>query len=418
GELVELLELRAPSELGARLAAAITPRVASTMTNVAELATLDDPRVSRWAIDQLALLPFTAPSALPLLQAILELVKRHADPRVHARADTIRMALRTRIGRLAMRITLAFTFEKYLEQIPAHPPEDPEATAREAALARLLEPLRRSTRTAASLLADIHADPADDAPRLVYADLLAEQGDPRGELIALQLGRAPDAPASARELELLKKHGKQWLGALAPVLSWGRGYSGTVFRRGFVATADIIGSVGKKLAPLLEEPGWATVELLEGSWTWELLTVAPLTGLREFDKPINLPELAPLARRAVPLPVTTVRIGAIDPELGVALRAAFPRLTTVRLWAMTLRNQPLEVIAALGVPHVEITHNWYEVADLARGEAEHRGALARLVGRPAFVDQLTLGGPYSRHQEEPRATVLVRDGAGRFAERR
>jgi uncharacterized protein (TIGR02996 family) len=40
-----------------------------------------------------------------------------------------------------------------------------------------------------SLLDDILAHPDDDAPRLVYADHLLEQGDPRGELIAVQVSR-------------------------------------------------------------------------------------------------------------------------------------------------------------------------------------------------------------------------------------
>jgi uncharacterized protein (TIGR02996 family) len=40
------------------------------------------------------------------------------------------------------------------------------------------------------LLAPILADPDDDQRRLVYADRLSEQGDPRGELITLQVQRA------------------------------------------------------------------------------------------------------------------------------------------------------------------------------------------------------------------------------------
>src|SRR5262249_20747125 len=42
--------------------------------------------------------------------------------------------------------------------------------------------------TEAGLLAAVYAAPADDAPRAIYADWLQERGDPRGELIALQLG--------------------------------------------------------------------------------------------------------------------------------------------------------------------------------------------------------------------------------------
>src|SRR5690606_10001290 len=51
----------------------------------------------------------------------------------------------------------------------------------------------------AELLAAVHADPDDDAPRLVYADWLSGHGDPRGEFITLQIERARSgAPVSAR----------------------------------------------------------------------------------------------------------------------------------------------------------------------------------------------------------------------------
>lgn len=75
------------------------------------------------------------------------------------------------------------------------------------------------------LLAAILASPGDLKARLVYADLLQEQGDPRGELIALQCARAelpegagPNAePSDSRIAELdqriaalLKKHKKAW----------------------------------------------------------------------------------------------------------------------------------------------------------------------------------------------------------------
>ena len=55
--------------------------------------------------------------------------------------------------------------------------------------------------------------PDDDAPRLLLADWLEEQGDPRGEFIRLQLAPEDESrPASerralrARESELLERH--------------------------------------------------------------------------------------------------------------------------------------------------------------------------------------------------------------------
>src|SRR5947209_6760357 len=72
-------------------------------------------------------------------------------------------------------------------------------------------------------------NPDDLAAHSAYADYLSEQGDPRGELIQVQLAlEDPGRPAAERkqlqqrEADLLKKHGRQWLGDLGPVLdgSW------------------------------------------------------------------------------------------------------------------------------------------------------------------------------------------------------
>jgi uncharacterized protein (TIGR02996 family) len=62
--------------------------------------------------------------------------------------------------------------------------------------------------TDAELIAAIQAAPDDDAPRLVYADLLMERGDPRGELILLQcrLRRDPGTNSAPTLEELIRAH--------------------------------------------------------------------------------------------------------------------------------------------------------------------------------------------------------------------
>ncbi|MBL8920072.1 MAG: TIGR02996 domain-containing protein [Myxococcaceae bacterium] len=99
------------------------------------------------------------------------------------------------------------------------------------------------------LIGGVMAAPHDDAPRLVLADWLTEQADPRGEFIQVQcaLGRAlfgaegkwvlggrkalpfeTREQLEAREQELLKAHEKQWIAPIRKVVrQWG-------FRRGFV----------------------------------------------------------------------------------------------------------------------------------------------------------------------------------------
>lgn len=85
-------------------------------------------------------------------------------------------------------------------------------------IARRPEPLPPDA-TRDGLLAAVVSAPHDDAPRWVYSDFLLERGDPRGELIAVQLtlvGIGEDDPRRealvVRQDELLAKHKKKWTG--------------------------------------------------------------------------------------------------------------------------------------------------------------------------------------------------------------
>jgi uncharacterized protein (TIGR02996 family) len=81
-------------------------------------------------------------------------------------------------------------------------------------------------------LSEIRDDPDDDLPRLVLGDWLADQGDPRGEFIQLDvhLATLPEG-AERREMEerrrrLLAAHATGWLGPLLDFASefrWERG---------------------------------------------------------------------------------------------------------------------------------------------------------------------------------------------------
>ncbi|MDQ3335735.1 MAG: FHA domain-containing protein [Myxococcota bacterium] len=89
--------------------------------------------------------------------------------------------------------------------------------------------------SASEILAECAANPDDDAPRLVWADLV---GGERGELVVIQcdLARGGLTAAEARvrrqrERELLDRHAIAWAGDLASVA---RRWS---FRRGFVEAA-------------------------------------------------------------------------------------------------------------------------------------------------------------------------------------
>src|ERR1043165_4092328 len=70
-------------------------------------------------------------------------------------------------------------------------------------------------------LREIKDRPDDDTPRLVLADWLQDRGDPRGELIALDIERCRlregdprHAELWQRERRLLCEHSFDWLGPL------------------------------------------------------------------------------------------------------------------------------------------------------------------------------------------------------------
>ena len=93
------------------------------------------------------------------------------------------------------------------------------------------------------LLAEILADPDDDRPRLVLADVLTHRGDARGEFIALQcrIASQPADPAvaewTARSDQLLAENqadprpDKRWLAVPASRVTWRRGFPELVHAR-------------------------------------------------------------------------------------------------------------------------------------------------------------------------------------------
>jgi len=404
--LVELVAERAPDELATSLASALASRVGPTLERVIALRGIDDPRVSGFALATLGRMPFAAASSADLLRELLDRVTALRDPRLCDHRQTI--AISVRMQRMPVRTDLHRRLERAVAGVRdlVTEPSAAEATL-EAELDRRLDRLRSPARTAASLVAEVYAEPDDDAPRLVLADLLLERGDPVGELIALQLERGDRKP-SKREHELLAKHGRGWLGTLAPILGWRRPSSRTEIRRGFLAVADIIRSVKKQLIQVREDPAWATVEELLGSWDRELLLVAPFRALRFIERPLDSRMIATLATRAEPLG----RVGRvwvsdpqdIDPEL---LRAAFPGLETVAMYRNVEGSQDLGALGALGVEHVAITHNHFTGSAAAAGRA-FRGFVDGLVGTAAPMARLTLEAPRGEPVE------LRRDARGMF----
>jgi uncharacterized protein (TIGR02996 family) len=105
-----------------------------------------------------------------------------------------------------------------------------------------------------ALEAALVENPDDTAAHMAYADWLTEQGDPKGELIHVQMRleqedlKAPERKKlTKREGELLAKHGQEWFGELAEVILrpfdkaqyWLRVQVKPLFRRGWLDGLDV-----------------------------------------------------------------------------------------------------------------------------------------------------------------------------------
>jgi uncharacterized protein (TIGR02996 family) len=107
--------------------------------------------------------------------------------------------------------------------------------------------------TDADLLAMIIANPADDAPRLAYADLVDRKGDPRGAFIRLQIRLrdvevARSLPADYGALldehdALLRAHGDRWAEPVRGLVDGWR------FVRGFIDEVKLDAAAFLQRAP-------------------------------------------------------------------------------------------------------------------------------------------------------------------------
>jgi uncharacterized protein (TIGR02996 family) len=135
-----------------------------------------------------------------------------------------------------------------------------------------------------SPLAAIHAAPDDDAPRLVYADALAESGDPadvaRAEFVRVQLalarlpaGHPRTGPLVARQTDLLQQYHAAWT---APVKGL---VAGAEFRRGLLDAVSV--DAGQFLAvgeELFRRLAIRRVRLLDVTRHLGRLVASPLLG--------------------------------------------------------------------------------------------------------------------------------------------
>ena len=164
-----------------------------------------------------------------------------------------------------------------------------------------------------ALLAEIAANPEADAPRLVYADLLTQRGDPRGELIHLQvLWKRDDNVVTLQHRvgELLRAHKAAW--------TTEAGITGalTTFVRGFPKT--LVGTA---------EEIWACRDALRTQPITSLAILSQFDGLAEV---MALPELARISDLKLSGGLDArARETPIPPDLLAAV-ARSPYLTNLR----------------------------------------------------------------------------------------
>ncbi|MCB9674899.1 MAG: TIGR02996 domain-containing protein [Alphaproteobacteria bacterium] len=183
----------------------------------------DDPRTAGALCGLLRAAPFRSHPSREAWARVYALLERLRDPRTPKSVPGDAEAHGQRFPRRDTRAWMRAAHERLLAVDFGYTPV-PEADA--AALAGLGG---RASRTEADLLAAVYANPDDDAARLVYADALTQRGDPRGELIGLQLLAKPAAAQKKRAEELLQSHRLGWLGPLAPIFD----ARDLTFERGF-----------------------------------------------------------------------------------------------------------------------------------------------------------------------------------------
>jgi hypothetical protein len=133
-----------------------------------------------------------------------------------------------------------------------------------------------------------------------------ERGDPRGELIALQIRLATETGEPAmrvRERELLREHGPAWLGALAPIVM-----PPYAFERGFLAMCTIDGRKLELVERLVEDPCWATIRRVAIKLTAPVDVARTVAILRLLPATVRRIEIA--AHGVAPAGIAEIRDAA------------------------------------------------------------------------------------------------------------
>lgn len=252
-----------------RLLAAFVKGVKSATgaERVMRLGKRKDPRVVSGLLRVLENPPWRAGTALPFFKACLEVLVASKDVRAKTGLESLSTRYNTIVDTSVGEVIAGHCARAAQKLADGEVPKLSSADdARLGELERLFEAEKRATEQAASetkrakqsddeLLSAVYANPDDDGPRLVFADLLSERADERGEFISLQVHRAADRGT----LEMLTRE-QQLLADSKRRAKWELPLSGAatcIPRRGF--PSDVVLSA-RNLKTIVGAPAWATVE--------------------------------------------------------------------------------------------------------------------------------------------------------------
>jgi uncharacterized protein (TIGR02996 family) len=271
-----------------------------------------------------------------------------------------------------------------------------------------------------ALVNDIAAHFDDDAPRLVYADLLSERDDVRGPYITMAVQQARGEAQLKGKLEAYeKKHRNALLGPLKPVVV---SYS-LKLARGFidhVAVQDrgVPWDDTATIAAMVGDLRWATLRALtipssHNPRAAVILEQAPLRSLRLLRE-LDLAALGKLVAREDTFPVERIEglvlendghggVKPISAELIARLARAherLPALRTLHLWGFEVPPEPL-----LRLPFVQRLAELSGGAETWGGRVPLGAWVQRLKSIPWAVPTLTMRGCWVK------LTVETIDGA-------
>ncbi len=250
----------------------------------------------------------------------------------------------------------------------------------------------------AAFLQDILDGPDDDAPRLIYADWLDDQGQAeRAEFIRVQceIAKLSEGPRrrdlERREQALWSAHGWRWLAPFRPLCVDPFAASQVQFprfRRGFL---EVLSLTWKEAAPHLPE----------------LLSRAPLRELAFHEVPGAVEQLArePRATWLTMLELPHARLGNEGTRTLCAARH-LTRLTELNLSVNDLGNEGARYLAEAShmnrLTHLDLSDNVIDDAGvMALSSAPHLGRLHHLdltrnsfgpAGAEALIRSASLSG--------------------------